>query len=495
MKEVKVYNNLTRQKDLLKTIEKGVVRFYSCGPTTYDFVHVGNAMAFVTGDLMYRSLKALGYKVLFVRNFTDVDDKIINKAKERGIDPLVHSKEFVVECTKDMNALNMLAPTHTPKVSETIPEIIELVQTLVNKGHAYVADGDVLFHVPSFKDYGKLSKKDLESLEHGIRVEVSGNKKHPSDFVLWKASKAGEPSWDSPWGKGRPGWHIECSAMAKKFLGESIDMHHGGVDLIFPHHENEIAQSEAASGKPFVNCWCHNEFVNFGKDKMSKSLGNVVTIRGFVEKFGGEILRQILLSSHYRSKIEWGDEAIERAINDSERIHRFLKLYKDAQIKNFDKSSDTLVLSEIKDCLENIENELCNDFNIVGALACFFSLIRTMNREYLDEFGNYQDKKKLDVNIVNYVDKVILFMKEATGLIYDDVEAVLEKLNNAKKTLNSQKLGESIDPSEIDSLVKERVEARKSKNFKRADEIRNILNEKGVAIKDNPDGTVTWSYK
>lgn len=491
--QLKIFNNMTRQKeDFLPSIP-GVVKFYSCGPTTYNFLHVGNGMALVVGDMFHRVLRALGYQVTFVRNFTDVDDKIINIANELKVDPLAHASRFVDECLKDMNSLGMLPATHTPKVSDHIKEIIEMIETLIAKGFAYNVDGEVLFHVPEFKEYGKLSKKDLDSLEHGIRVEVDSHKRHPSDFVLWKPAKAGEPFWSSPWGNGRPGWHIECSAMAKKYLGETIDLHHGGVDLIFPHHENEIAQSECCNGHIFSRYWAHNEFLNFGNEKMSKSLGNVVTIRDFVEKFGGEVLRQILLSSHYRSRIEWGNEAIERAFAEVERLHKFVVQFKHAVEKNSDGLATLEHLSEIESVIPEMKKELANDFNISGAMACLYTLIRLINREYLDESGTYHGKKKIHPQVAQAVERVIDFTVLATGLIKSDADLVLERLNTARKNLNQ--VGDGLTEAEIEQLVSERKNARTSKQWALADQLRNQLLEKGVVVKDNPDGTCSWSYR
>src|SRR3989339_170084 len=486
MKEVRLYNNLTRNKEVFFPITPGEVKFYSCGPTTYDYIHIGNGMALIVGDLIHRCFKALGYKVTFVRNFTDVDDKIIDKAKLRKIDPLAHSKEFLQECEQDIASLGLLPVTYAPKVSETIPEIIAMIEELVRKNFAYEVKGEVLFHVPAYADYGKLSKKDLESLQHGIRVEVEDHKKHPSDFVLWKPYKDGEPWWDSPWGRGRPGWHIECSAMAKKFLGETIDIHHGGVDLIFPHHENEIAQSEAANGKPFSHYWCHNEHLNFGKEKMSKSLGNVITVRGFVENYGGEILRQIITSAHYRSKIEWGDAAIDRAIRDVERIHKFLINYEHAKNNNIDKSAQSSQKKEIENMLASMQEEMANDLNVSGALGIFFTMIRNLNRDYLAENLNYQNKKKLTVDLVSAIDQTIAFFKLATGLIHDRPEQLIEKMNIARGKLSSS--DKKLSEEEIVALLAERKVARGERNFKRSDEIRDQLKTAGITIKDNPDG-------
>ncbi len=482
--EIFVYNTLTRKREKFIPQNKGVVKFYSCGPTTYDFLHVGNARALVVGDLIFRILSSLGLKVDFVRNFTDVDDKIIERANKEGVDPLIHSQRFIDECLRDMKSLNLLNPTHSPKVSETMSEIIQMIQVLLDKGFAYGIDGEILFNVPKFSQYGKLSKKDMKGLQHGIRVDVDQKKKDPSDFVLWKPAKKGEPAWNSPWGPGRPGWHIECSAMAKKFLGEHIDLHHGGIDLMFPHHENEIAQSECANGCTFSNNWCHNEFLNFGSEKMSKSLGNVITIRAFVETYGGEVLRHLLSSVHYRSKMEWSDGAIERALSEIERIHLFVLELNKLKVTQKESSETILMVEKIK---ENILKELADDFNVPGALAELFSLIRIINREHMASTEEGIGRKLKDA-VLNVLD----LMEKATGLVYSDAERLLEVVGNARKKISgSDKLSEA----QILSLVEERKVARISKNFKRSDEIRAQLSEAGVEIKDNPDGTTTWSYK
>lgn len=482
--DVFIYNGLTRKKEQFLPQDKSLVKFYSCGPTTYDFLHVGNARALVVGDLIFRILQAEGFKVDFVRNFTDVDDKIIERAAKEGVDPLVHSQRFINECLKDMKSLNLLTPTHSPKVSDTMDEIIEMIEVLIAKGHAYVVDGEVLFNVPTFKDYGKLSRKSLEGLQHGIRVDVDDKKKHPSDFVLWKPAKAGEPAWDSPWGAGRPGWHIECSAMAKKFLGDHIDLHHGGIDLMFPHHENEIAQSECANGCTFSNNWCHNEFLNFGSEKMSKSLGNVITIRAFVESYGGEVLRHLLSSVHYRSKMDWSEGVIERALSDIERIHLFLVEINKISISQKESPEH---IAEVKKVKENILRELGNDFNVPGALAELFSLIRLINREYIatSPEGMGQVLKDSILELFSLVGR-------STGLIYENPQEILDKVGKAKKFISG---ADKLSDEKITGLIEERKQARITKNFKRSDEIRNILQAAGVEIKDNPDGTTTWSYK
>jgi cysteinyl-tRNA synthetase len=478
--EIKLFNNLTRQKETFKPITPNAVKFYSCGPTTYDFLHVGNARALVVGDLIHRIFKTLGYNVTFVRNYTDVDDKIIDRAREMKADAIEYAARFVKECEADMNSLAMLPATHTPKVSETMPEIIAMIEDLIKNGYGYVVDGEVLYHVPKFSSYGKLSKVQLESLQHGIRVEVEGHKKHPSDFVLWKPAKLGEPSWESPWGKGRPGWHIECSAMAKKWLGKTIDLHHGGVDLQFPHHENEIAQSEAANGCEFCHSWAHNEFLNFGSEKMSKSLGNVVTIRKFVETYSGKILRHILLSVHYRSKLDWTEDSISKAIGEMERIHEFALLLSSAQAAG---GNDEEEVKNVLETIESIKSELSNDFNVPGAMGLFFGVIKDFNR--LIKVG-------VSSSYLNAVNECVNLVKFSTGLVHDHPEKVLAELNHARKNLSGNS---SSNDDEIEALIAQRKEARATKNWARSDEIRNRLSELGVVVKDNPDGSVTWSYK
>jgi cysteinyl-tRNA synthetase len=479
--EIKLFNNLTRQKEIFKPIDSKEVKFYSCGPTTYNFLHVGNARAAVVADLFHRCLKAMGYNVKFVRNFTDVDDKILEAARVRGIHPQEHANEFIRECLKDYDYLGMLPATVMPTVSETMSEIIAMIEELIAKDFAYVVNGEVYYNVPKFKEYGKLSKVQLESLQHGIRVEVDDKKKHPADFVLWKPAKENEGwSWDSPWGKGRPGWHIECSAMAKKHLGKTLDLHHGGVDLMFPHHENEIAQSEAANGCPFCNNWVHNEFLNFGSEKMSKSLGNVVTIRDFVKTYSGHVLRQILLSVHYRSKLEWTEDSINKGIGEVERIHEFVSHLENISAKNV---NDATEVAKVNESINSIKAELANDFNVPGALGVFFGVIKDFNR-----------LEKLDVSAayIAAVKECVLLMKLATGLIHDNPKGILEELNLARKNLSGTASNNEV---EIEALLVQRAEARSTKNWGRSDEIRNRLTELGVVVKDNPDGTATWTYK
>jgi cysteinyl-tRNA synthetase len=473
---MKIFNNLTRQKEEFTPLEKGKVKFYSCGPTTYDFLHVGNARALVVGDLFHRVLKLLGYEVTFVRNFTDVDDKIMERAKSLNRNALDHADLFVKECQTDMNSLGMMPATFTPKVSESMPEIIQMIQDIIKNGYAYIVDGEVLFHVPDYKNYGQLSKKDLDSLQHGIRVEVESHKRHPSDFVLWKPAKEGEISWDSPWGKGRPGWHIECSAMAKKFLGKTIDLHHGGVDLMFPHHENEIAQSEAANQCSFCGTWAHNEFLNFGSEKMSKSLGNVVTIRAFIEKYSGLVLRQLLLSVHYRARIEWSEEVIEKAMSEVERLHEF-KMEVENKKATLEKSE---VPSEIANFVERFKNELAQDFNSAGAFGELFSFVRFVRREIL--------LKETSENVLKSVKEALSIVQLGLGCFHPHPEQLLKQLQQLKqKDL-------VVDKVKIEALIEERKIAKASKNWKRADEIRKEITDLGITMMDHPDGTTTWKY-
>lgn len=474
-RELRIHNNLSRKKETFRTLEPGKVKFYSCGPTTYDFLHIGNARALVVGDLFNRVLKSFGYDVTFVRNYTDVDDKIIDRAKELERDPLEHAALFVKECEKDMNSLGMLPASFTPKVSETMPEIISMIQDIIRNGKAYVVEGEVFFNVPSFPEYGKLSKKDLESLQHGIRVEVDGRKRHPSDFVLWKPAKAREPSWDSPWGKGRPGWHIECSAMAKKFLGKTLDLHHGGVDLMFPHHENEIAQSEAANNCPFCTNWAHNEFLNFGTEKMSKSLGNVIKIRDFVDKYGGQVLRHILLSVHYRARLEWTDEVLQRALDEVKKIHEFA-----VEAKTFVARAN-FNSEELSSCVEKMKDELANDFNSAGAMGHFFSFMKSARAH----------KDQLSVQAISDIQATLTFVHEALGLVHSNPLQVLAELSKHSKDISSS----GVDASWIEALIEERKSAKAVKNWARADEIRKEMASKNIILKDHPDGSTTWTVQ
>jgi cysteinyl-tRNA synthetase len=479
LRPVKIFNTLTRQVEDFQTKRKGIVHFYSCGPTTYSYMHVGNARALLVGDMMYRVLKYVaGYEVNFVRNFTDVDDKIIQSAEKLGVDPIMFADHYVKECQIDMDRLSMLRPTHSPKVTEHIPEIIKMVETLVEKGIAYEYKGEVLYHVPAKADYGKLSRRGLDSGDQsGIRVEVEAHKKHPSDFVLWKPAKDGEPFWNSPWGKGRPGWHIECSAMAKKYLGDELDLHHGGIDLIFPHHENEIAQSESANGCPFCNHWAHHEFVNFASEKMSKSLGNVVTMREFMDQYTPLILRYLLLSIHYRTKLDWTPESPQRAFQELLRLHEFGKEWEDYIQEHRGKIRTLPGNRDLLEFAKQIPLNLCADFHVPDALANYFSLIRVARNLMKEQRINEQDKIAIEesMEILNFGTGLL----QAPSKVYQELRAYkLKELNVTKEYL--------------DGLLAERTEAKKNKDFQKSDEIRKKFLDLGLQVKDHPNTPATW---
>ena len=482
VREIRLTNTLTKQKEVFRPQDPSNVKFYTCGPTTYGFIHVGNGRTALGADLIYRTLKLFGYGVTYVRNYTDVDDKIIETAKEQGIAPAEHAKKYVEICRQDYESVGMLAPTHSPKVTETMPEIIAMVGELVKKGAAYVVDGEVLYDVSKKSDYLKLSHKKMDDLLHGHRVSVEKHKKNPADFVLWKPAKPGEPSWESPWGKGRPGWHIECSAMAKKFLGDTIDLHHGAVDLIFPHHENEIAQSEAANGCTFCGTWIHNEFLNMNNEKMSKSLGNVVTVRSFVEKYGGVVLRQIYLSAHYKSVFLWSDESVERALNDVERLYEFWRDFQNVPRHNRPGQYDVAGITAVK---EKMFEELANDFNAPGALGQLFSMIRDVRRDYLN-------KNEIPEVLAKEILTVIEVAQKGLGLWEKPAEQVLSDLQR----LRGQRQGTgAMKGEDVEKLIEERKQAKAQKNWARSDEIRKDLKAKGIVLKDNPDGSTTFSYE
>ncbi|NWF54628.1 MAG: cysteine--tRNA ligase, partial [Syntrophaceae bacterium] len=391
---LKIYNTLTKKKEEFVPLEEGKVRMYVCGVTVYDRCHIGHARAAVVFDVIYRFLRHLGYGVTYVQNYTDVDDKIINRANQEGVPSQVIAERYIQEHGQDMAALGMEKPTHQPKATENIPQIIDLIQRLVDKGVAYPVNGDVYFSVEKFGPYGKLSGRDLEEMQAGARVEVDERKKNPLDFALWKASKPGEPEWESPWGKGRPGWHIECSAMSQRYLGESFDIHGGGKDLIFPHHENEIAQSEAATGKPFVRYWVHNGFVNINQEKMSKSLGNILPIGELLREHHPEALRLFLLSSHYRSPVDFSPQHMAEANANLDRFYSALlgieellsgkaeasplnpASLKGAAKEVFEKTSKTR---------ESFEEAMRDDFNTALALGYLHDLTRLLNRVLADK--------------------------------------------------------------------------------------------------------------
>lgn len=466
---MKIFNTLSRRKEDFVPIEEGKVRMYVCGPTVYNLIHIGNARPMIFFDTVRRYFEYRGYEVNYVSNFTDVDDKIINKAIEEGVNASVISKRYINECKKDMEAMNVRSATKNPLATEEIDGMKEMIERLIETGHAYVAkDGTVYFRVKSFKDYGKLSHKNIEELKSGFReIKVTGEegKEDANDFVLWKPKKEGEPYWKSPWSKGRPGWHIECSVMSKKYLGEQIDIHGGGEDLIFPHHENEIAQSESASGKSFANYWMHNAFLNIDNKKMSKSLGNFFTVRDISEKYDLQVLRFFMLSAHYRSPLNFSAELMEASKNGLERIITGVENIRDVQKKSNDKAISDAELSNLetaKMLKDKFETAMDDDFNTADAISVIFEIIRLSNTSL-----NKDSTVEYSKGLLN----TILPLCDVLGVITERKAGILD--------------------SEIEDLIEQRTMARKNRDFALADRIRNELLEKGILLEDTREG-VKW---
>jgi cysteinyl-tRNA synthetase len=455
---MKIYNTVTRKKEEFIPIDENEIKIYVCGPTVYNYFHIGNARPFVVFDTLRKYLEYRGKNVKFIQNFTDVDDKIINKAKEEKVSAKEISEKYIEEYFKDANELNVAKATVHPKVTENIDEIIDFISRLIDKGYAYEVNGDVYFSTRNYPDYGKLSGQQLEELELGARVETSDVKRDPLDFVLWKAQKThDELAWESPWGLGRPGWHIECSVMATKYLGETIDIHGGGQDLTFPHHENEVAQSEAQSGKPFVNYWMHNGYITIDNEKMSKSKGNFFTVRDILKEYDGEIIRFFLLSGHYRNPINFSQELMEQAKNSLGRMQNA----KNNLIHLVSTSEGTMTEVE-KSKFEGLEiyrekfiKAMDDDLNTADGISAIFEMIKEINTDVKDGASKEFAEKCLS--------------------LLDELTAVLGILRDQEE--------DSFD-NEIQKLVDERQEARKAKNFARADEIRDILKEKGVVLEE-----------
>ena len=453
---MKIYNTMTRTKEEFVPVNEGVVNMYSCGPTVYNYFHLGNARPFIIFDTLRRYFEYSGYDVKFVQNFTDIDDKMINKANDLGITVKELGEQYIAEYFKDAKALGIKEATFHPKATEHIDEIITLVSTLIEKGYAYEVDGDVYFQTSKFKEYGKLSKQPLEDLELGARININEAKKEPLDFAVWKKQKEGEPAWESPWGMGRPGWHIECSAMANKYLGETIDIHSGGKDLMFPHHENEIAQSECANGCTFARYWMHNGFINVDNEKMSKSKGNFFTIRDIAEHFPHRVIRFFMLTAHYRSPINFSDELLGQAQSSLERIDRCrenieFSMQGEAGTKEFDFSSYR----------DKFNGAMDDDLNTADAISVIFELVKDINTA-LNEMD--AKSKENSLALLNELCDVLGISKEKEEQILD---------------------------SDIEALIVERTEAKKSKNFARADEIRDILKDMGIVLEDTRQG-VKW---
>ena len=481
---LRIYNTLTRKKDVFETINPNKVGMYVCGVTVYDLCHIGHARSVVLFDVIYRHLMKSGFDVTYVRNFTDVDDKIINRANQLGENWKDLAERFIAEFYTDMDALGILRPTFEPKATDHINEIQGIITKLIENGNAYEADGDVMYSVESFPGYGKLSGKKIEDLVSGARVEIDQKKRNPLDFALWKAAKPGEPFWESPWGRGRPGWHIECSAMSVKFLGERFDIHGGGADLAFPHHENEIAQSEAASGGGFATYWIHNGFVNIRSEKMSKSLGNVLNIRDILKNCHPETLRLFLLSSHYRSPLDYSDESLKEAATALERLYSSI-IVLDQLLEAGGSLRQTP--DELLDLDGRFMEAMNDDFNTPRCLAILFDAARCINRINTEFIKNPEQIPSKDI-LVNCRNDIFNLSQNVLGILNEDPKGFIENVRHS----GTNDLG--IGESEIISLIEERSQARKDKNFKRADEIRDKLLSYGILIEDGPSGA-TWRVK
>lgn len=474
-----IYNSQSHQKEEFQPLTPGHVTMYLCGPTVYDYLHVGNFRGPIFFNLVRNWLEYRGYQVKFVYNYTDVDDKIINRAKEDGVPASEISERYIVEFEKDFNSLKLRDHTINPRVTEFMAQIISFVRELVDNGKAYVIDGDVYYDVHAFPQYGKLSHKNLDELESGVRIEVDSRKKHSADFALWKKSKEGEPFWPSPWGNGRPGWHIECSAMARTLLGDSIDIHGGGLDLIFPHHENEIAQSEGATGKPFVRYWMHNNMLNFGSQKMSKSLGNIRTARSFMSEYNSEIFKYLMLSAHYRSVLDFSPVQLEHVISALARIYSALCLAENTVKQNGNGAPVPEFEKVIADARSGVEKNLDDDFNTPEVLARLFEVIRVVNN-LVRTSGPVTPKK------AGVAKSFLQFTAWLSGLLSLFQEPPAQFLRTLDDMLLKKK---NLQRSQIDQLVHERNAARASKDFKLADELRNQLVNMGIQVQDGAQGS------
>lgn len=466
---MKIFNTLSRTKEEFVPLEEGKVRMYVCGPTVYNFIHIGNARPMIVFDTVRRYFEYKGYDVNYVSNFTDVDDKIIKKAIEEGVDSGVISRRYIEECKKDMAGMNVKPATTHPLATEEIGGMLEMIETLMDSGHAYKAeDGTVYFRTSSFKEYGKLSHKNLDELQSGFReIKVTGEegKEDPSDFVLWKPKKEGEPYWDSPWCQGRPGWHIECSVMSKKYLGDQIDIHAGGEDLIFPHHENEIAQSEAANGKEFSRYWMHNAFLNIDNKKMSKSLGNFFTVREISEKYDLQVLRFFMLSAHYRSPLNFSAELMESSKNGLERILTGVEKLRDLEKKAGEvklSRNEEEGIREAQGLVKKYEEAMEDDFNTADGISAVFELVKLSNST-TDENSSRE--------YIGYLKKTIETLCDVLGIVTEKKTEILDQ--------------------EIEDMIKARGQARKEKNFALADEIRGKLLDMGIVLEDTREG-VKW---
>ncbi|QOX77635.1 cysteine--tRNA ligase [Trichlorobacter lovleyi] len=485
---LRLYNTLSGEKEPFVPRIAGKVGMYVCGVTVYDFCHIGHARAGIVFDMIYRYLRFSGYDVTYIRNYTDIDDKIINRANQEGTDYRTIADRYIATFDEDMDRLGMLRPTIEPKATDHIEDIVAIIQRLIENGHAYAVDGDVYFAVETFSTYLKLSGRNLEDMLAGARVDVDERKRNPMDFALWKGSKPGEPFWQSPWGAGRPGWHIECSAMSMRFLGPSFDIHGGGKDLVFPHHENEIAQSEGANGCQFVKYWLHNGFVNINSEKMSKSLGNFFTIREVLELFDPETLRFFILQAHYRSPLDYSDQNLREAQAGLSRIYEALAALDLALEKPATATAPLASAAEFAEkvagLLPRFKEAMDDDFNTAQALGSLFDVVRTLNRLLAEGGGNSSavraDLERLQAAVAEIGAVLGLFLIKPSDWLA------------AREAEKAQHL--EISPEEIDGLLLERAAARKNKDFKRSDEIRDYLLARDIQLLDTPQGT-TWKVK
>ena len=456
---MKIYNTLTRSKEELKTVKEGEVGIYACGPTVYNFIHIGNARPLCVFDVLRRYLEWRGYKVNFVQNFTDIDDKLIKKANEEGITVPEVAERYIGEFWTDVKGMNIREATVHPRATENIDAILSIIEKLVEKGFAYAANGDVYFRAKKFNEYGKLSHQPLEDLEAGARIDIAEHKENPMDFALWKGAKPGEPTWPSPWGEGRPGWHIECSAMSQRYIGETIDIHCGGQDLIFPHHENEIAQSEAASGKDFAHYWMHNGYINVDNRKMSKSLNNFFTVREVAGVYGYEPIRYLMISSHYRSPINYSAEIIEQSRNALDRLYNCREnlVFRMKSAESGEKTAD------FSQFVDEFITAMDDDLNTADAIAALFNLTREINTM----LGGNPTKEDC----------------EEALRVFSELSGVLGLVYNVKE--------DNID-EQVEEMIRQRTEARKNRDFATADAIRDKLKEMGITLEDTPQG-VKWT--
>lgn len=461
---MRIYNTMSRQKEEFIPVDKDEIKIYACGPTVYNFIHIGNARPLCVFDVLRRYMEYRGMNVKFVQNFTDVDDKIIKRANEEGITFEEVSKKYIEEFWTDAHGLNVKEATVHPKATENIDEIIDIIKSLEEKGYAYAVDGDVYFRTLKFKEYGKLSHQPIEDLQSGARIAVGEKKEDPLDFALWKAAKEGEPYWESPWGKGRPGWHIECSAMNRRYLGKTIDIHCGGKDLVFPHHENEIAQSECANGCTFSKYWMHNGYINVDNVKMSKSLGNFKTVREIADVYGYEVIRYFLISSHYRSPINYNLDIIEQCKSALDRLYTCRESL-DFALKNAeDIEDDTELINQLNSRREQFITAMDDDLNTADGISAVFELVKDINTKILD--------KPVSKNVCETAAKLFDELCDVLGILY----------NRQSNDLDA----------EIEELIAQRQEARANKDWATADKIRDDLKAKGIILKDTPQG-VTWT--